>query len=55
MIQGSLFCLWMHKSSQNNQNLQLQSKESLLKADDSTAKLTGTGSTWGIEPGVLNR
>ena len=30
-------------------------KENLLKVDDSTTKLAGNGSTWGIEAAVLNR
>ena len=36
-------------------NLQLLSKENLLKVDDVTTKLAGIGPTQGIEPAVLNR
>ena len=36
-------------------NLPLLSKKNLLKMDDSTTKLPGNGSTWGIEPAGLNR
>ena len=36
-------------------NLQMLSKEKLTKLDDVTTKLAGIGSTWGIEPAVLNR
>ena len=36
-------------------NIQFLSKKNLLKMDDSTNKLGGNGSTWGIEPAALNR
>ena len=39
MIQGSLLYLWIHQSSKQQSNLQLQSTEKLRNMDESTAKL----------------
>ena len=53
MILGSLFCLWMHRTANNNQT-DNSKKENSLEADDMTTKPAGIGSAWGTGPAALN-
>ena len=54
MIQGSLLCLWMYKSSHKKLNLQLLSKEKLTIVNEQSTKLAVDDPTQVIKPVVLN-
>ena len=55
MIQGFLFCFWMHKCSKQQPNLQLLSTEKLTLVNEKPTKLAVDDPTWAIESTALMR
>ena len=47
--------LWMDENASKQSNEKSLMTENLQLLNETTTKLTRTASTWGIDPGVLNR